>query len=108
MYPNGPSFTFVAEDPERAWARLAPYALYDATSYNSWQSGPHDNAVALDAGSVDDLKASGMWEVVTPDECVELARRNGAVALHPLMGGIPPELGWESLQLYADQVMPRI
>lgn len=108
MYPNGPSFTFVAEDPERAWAQLAPYALYDATSYNSWQSGTHDNAVALDAASVDDLKASGMWEVLTPDQCVELAQRTGAVALHPLMGGIPPELGWESLELYADQVMPRL
>ncbi len=108
MYPNGPSFTFVAEDPDAAWAQLAPYALYDATSYNSWQSGTHDNAVALDAGSVDDLKASGMWQVLTPDECVELAGRTGAVALHPLMGGIPPELGWESLQLYADKVMPRI
>ncbi len=108
MYPNGPSFTWVAEDPDKAWAELAPYALYDATSYSSWQSGAHDNAVALDAGSVDDLKASGMWQVVTPDECVELARRNGSVALHPLMGGVAPELGWESLQLYVDKVQPRL
>jgi alkanesulfonate monooxygenase SsuD/methylene tetrahydromethanopterin reductase-like flavin-dependent oxidoreductase (luciferase family) len=106
MFPNGPSFTFVAEDPDKAWQELAPYALYDATTYSSWQSGGHDNAVALDATSVDDLKASGMWAVVTPDECVELARRNGSVALHPLMGGIPIDLGWESLQLYVDRVMP--
>lgn len=108
LFPDGPSFTFVAEDPERAWAELGPYALYDATTYNSWQSGPHDNAVALDATSVDDLKASGMWQVVTPDECVELGRRHGAVTLHPLMGGIPPELGWQSLQLYVDEVLPKL
>jgi len=108
MFPNGPSFTFVSEDPERTWDQIAPYALYDATSYNSWQSGPHDNAVALDASSVDDLKASGMWQVVTPDECVELANRSGSVALHPLMGGIPPELGWECLELYATKVQPRL
>jgi hypothetical protein len=30
------------------------------------------------------------------------------VALHPLMGGMPPELGWESLQLFADRVAPAL
>lgn len=108
LAPNGPSFTFVADDPDKAWAELAPYALYDATSYNTWQSGAHDNPVALDADTVDDLKASGMWKVVTPDECVELGRRHGAVALHPLMGGIPPEMGWACLQLFVDRVQPRL
>ena len=66
------------------------------------------NPVALAATTVEDLKASGMWKVVTPDECVELARTNGSVALHPLMGGMPPELGWESLQLYVDRVLPQL
>jgi hypothetical protein len=49
-----------------------------------------------------------MWQVLTPDECVDLARRTGSVALHPLMGGMPVELGWESLQLYVDRVAPRL
>lgn len=108
MFPSTPSFTFVAEDPEKAWSEIAPYALYDVTTYNQWQSGSHDNAVALDATTVDDLKASGMWQVVTPEECVELGRRDGAVTLHPLMGGMPPELGWASLQLYVDEVQPHL
>jgi alkanesulfonate monooxygenase SsuD/methylene tetrahydromethanopterin reductase-like flavin-dependent oxidoreductase (luciferase family) len=108
LFPNGPSFTHVAEDPEKAWDAIGRYALYDATSYSSWQHGAHDNPVALAATSIEDLKASGMWKVVTPDECVELARTNGAVALHPLMGGMPPELGWESLQLYVDRVLPQL
>jgi hypothetical protein len=30
------------------------------------------------------------------------------VLLHPLMGGIPPELGWESLELFERQVLPRL
>jgi alkanesulfonate monooxygenase SsuD/methylene tetrahydromethanopterin reductase-like flavin-dependent oxidoreductase (luciferase family) len=106
MYPTGPSFVHVSKDPERTWAAIAEYAIYDATSYSSWQHGAHDNAVATSASTVDELKATGMWEVVTPEECVELARRCGSVALHPLMGAMPPELGWESLQLYVDEVMP--
>lgn len=107
-YPTGPSFVHVAEDPDAAWAALGPYALYDAQSYSTWQTGDHDNAVALSVQSVDDLKASGMWKVLTPDECVALARRTGFVSLHPLMGGIPFDLGWESLELYRTRVMPRL
>ena len=108
LFPNGPSFVHVAEDPEKAWDQLGRYALYDATSYSSWQHGAHDNPVALGATTVEDLRASGMWEVVTPDQCAALARRTGSVALHPLMGGIPPELGWESLHLYVDKVLPML
>jgi alkanesulfonate monooxygenase SsuD/methylene tetrahydromethanopterin reductase-like flavin-dependent oxidoreductase (luciferase family) len=108
MYPSGPSFVHVTDDPEKAWAELAPFALYDAQSYVTWQTGDHDNAVAVDAQGIEDLQASGMWAVVTPDECVELARRTGGVPLHPLMGGMPTELGWESLQLYVDEVVPQL
>lgn len=107
-YPTGPSFVHVAEDPERAWALLGPYALYDAQSYHSWQTGDHDNVVDVGADTVEGLKASGMWQVLTPDECVALAHRTGFVSLHPLMGGIPFDLGWESLQLYVDSVAPRL
>ena len=107
-YPTGPSFVHVAEDPERAWAALGAFAVYDAQSYKTWQTGDHDNVVAVGGESVDDLKASGMWQVLTPDECVALARRTGSISLHPLMGGIPFALGWESLQTYLDQVKPRL
>ena len=45
MFPNGPSFVHVAEDPEQAWDAIGDYAVYDATSYRSWQHGArHDNA----------------------------------------------------------------
>ncbi len=107
-YPTGPSFVHVAEDPEAAWAALGPFAVYDAQSYKTWQTGDHDNVVAVGGQSIDDLKASGMWQVLTPDECVALARRTGSVSLHPLMGGMPFDLGWESLHLYNDQVRPRL
>lgn len=106
--PRGPLFTHVAEDPERAWDTIAPYAVYDVVSYNSWQTGDHDNVAASTATTAEELEASGMWQVVTPDECIELARRHGSVVLHPLMGGMPPELGWESLQLVVDKVLPAL
>ena len=32
----------------------------------------------------------------------------GFVLFHPMMGGIPPELAWESLHLFASDVAPRL
>jgi hypothetical protein len=46
--------------------------------------------------------------VVTPEECVALAAEVGTLVLHPLMGGMPPELGWASLELFAAKVLPRL
>lgn len=108
MGPYGPLFVHVAEDPEAAWATIAPYAVYDVVSYASWQTGDHDNMAASDATTADGLRASGLWMVVTPDECIDLVQKYGTIALHPLMGGMPPELGWSSLELFVDRVMPRL
>jgi alkanesulfonate monooxygenase SsuD/methylene tetrahydromethanopterin reductase-like flavin-dependent oxidoreductase (luciferase family) len=108
MAPAGPSFVHVSEDPERAWSEISKYAVYDATTYATWQTGDHDNVVALDNTTADGLLTSGLWKVVTPDECVELGRTYGSVVLHPLMGGMPPEVGWESMQLFVDKVLPRL
>lgn len=107
LFPLGPSFVHVAEDPDEAWAKLGDYARYDATTYRSWQdAGQRANAVALDDLTIEGLRTSGQWEVVTPEGCAELVRANGAVPLHPLMGGMAPELGWSSLELYVDRVLP--
>jgi alkanesulfonate monooxygenase SsuD/methylene tetrahydromethanopterin reductase-like flavin-dependent oxidoreductase (luciferase family) len=106
LAPNGPAFVHVTDDPERTRAEIARFALYDAQSYASWQTGDHDNPIAVEGATLADLEATEMWKVVTPDECAELARRFGSVALHPLMGGIPPELGWQSLELFIDRVLP--
>jgi hypothetical protein len=53
--------------------------------------------------------ASGDYLVVSPDECVALARETGSLLLHhPLMGGLDPDLAWESLELVASKVLPRL
>lgn len=106
--PSGPLFVHVSEDPEADWATIGPYAEYDASTYNAWQTDDHDNVAATSATTADALRASGLWRVVTPDECVALIEQHGFVGLHPLMGGMPPALGWRSLELLVDQVLPRI
>ena len=108
MLPGGPGFVHVSEDPERDWARIGPHALFDAQTYASWQPPGQRSEVHVAASTIEDLRASGVYQVLTPEECVRLAERNGRVILHPLMGGLAPELGWESLELFERRVLPRL
>ncbi len=114
MPPGQFSTTYVAEDPDRAWAELGRYFLHEATVYAGWQTPDIHSAVHSGATTVDELRAEGIYEVLTPDECV--ARADDAdeaggpatFALHPLVGGMPIEKGWECLSLFVEQVLPRL
>jgi alkanesulfonate monooxygenase SsuD/methylene tetrahydromethanopterin reductase-like flavin-dependent oxidoreductase (luciferase family) len=106
--PGGPGFVHVSEDPERDWRRIGPHALYDAQTYASWQTPDQRSSVHVEAASVEDVRRSGVYRIVTPQECVALAKEQGRVLLHPLMGGMAPELGWEGLRLFEKKVLPKI
>jgi len=110
LLPKGPGFIHVTDDPERDWAALSKYAWYDADTYRSWQEGTRAE-VLTSAADIDALRAEGIYRVLTPDECIALAQElspGGAIVLHPLLCGMPGELGWRSLHLFHDQVLPRI
>lgn len=106
---DGPLNIFVSEDPDRTWALIGENLLHDARSYAQWQLDAHMDSAALDtATTVDELRQNDVYTVVTPDDCVELVRAHGALALHPLCGGIPPEIAWQSLELIAARVIPQL
>jgi alkanesulfonate monooxygenase SsuD/methylene tetrahydromethanopterin reductase-like flavin-dependent oxidoreductase (luciferase family) len=108
MAGSGPGFVHVSDDPERAWETIGPHALFDAQTYAQWQTPGQRSSVHVDAQTIDDVRKSGVYRIVTPDECVELANELGTVLFHPLMGGMDPDLGWESLELFAAKVLPRL
>jgi alkanesulfonate monooxygenase SsuD/methylene tetrahydromethanopterin reductase-like flavin-dependent oxidoreductase (luciferase family) len=106
--PNGPGFVHVSDDPERDWQRVGPHALYDAQTYAAWQTPDQRSSMHVEAQSIDDMRRSTAYKVLTPAQCVALAQETGRVILHPLMGGMTPALGWESLRLFEQKVLPRI
>jgi alkanesulfonate monooxygenase SsuD/methylene tetrahydromethanopterin reductase-like flavin-dependent oxidoreductase (luciferase family) len=111
LSPGEPATTFVAKDPDRAWQMLGRYMLHDAVSYAGWQRPEQRSYQHSRATSVEALRAEGKYRVLTPDECVALAKQQGPFCtfVHaPLCGGAPPELGFESLSLYASEVLPRL
>ncbi len=109
--PNRPGFVHVSRDPERDWARLAPFILHDSRTYADWQTPEIRSEVAVFEDDLDGIKSSGVYKIVTPEECLELAEevgQFGSITLHPLLAGMPPELGWESLELFATEVLPEL
>jgi len=105
---SGPGMVMVTRDPDALWDRIGPSLLYDMQLYLSWQDDSHKSSWRTPATSVDELRASPNYAIVTPAECVELVRTNGGATLHPLVAGIDPAIGWESLELVVSEVMPAL
>lgn len=108
MMPSGPGMVIVTEDPERTWNEIGDNLIYDAISYAAWQYKDQRSSWHIEGTSIEELKAGGQHLIVTPDECVDLVKTNGAAVLHPLIGGIDPSIGWESLELVANKVIPTL
>jgi alkanesulfonate monooxygenase SsuD/methylene tetrahydromethanopterin reductase-like flavin-dependent oxidoreductase (luciferase family) len=107
--PVAPGFVMVTRDPEATWARIAPHAEYDARTYVAWQEdGVVSDWAVPGAETWKDLRDSGRYAVVTPQQCLALAARDGHLMLHPLMGGIGPALAWEGLRLFEGEVLPEM
>ncbi len=102
---------FVSEDPARTWAQIAPHAMHESNGFARWYAqggtlGPYQNC-----SSIEELQASGMYQVLTPEEVIGLAEQMGPevwLYLHPLLGGLDPAVGWESLELLASKVIPHL
>src|SRR5207248_260396 len=110
IMPEGPTFVHVTEDPEKAWAEIGNYVLYEAQTYASIQTPGQTSAPKVDAKTIDDLKRSPQYLVATPDDVVakvSTASAMAALVFNPLCGGMPPELGWPSPELFAAKVLPR-
>jgi alkanesulfonate monooxygenase SsuD/methylene tetrahydromethanopterin reductase-like flavin-dependent oxidoreductase (luciferase family) len=111
MVPEGPTFLYVTDDPDKAWAEIAPYLMYETSTYASYQTQGQTSTPMVKAETVDDLKRAPQIWVGTPDEIYERAQQvppMGALNFHPLAGGLPPALAWPSLELFANAVLPRL
>ena len=100
------TYLFVSEDPDRDWARIAPHAMHDNNEYAAWIGGRR-GAFSASIGP-DELRRTGPYRVVTPEECLTIAAAEDTLAFKPLVGGLDPDIGWEGLHLFADKVLPHL
>lgn len=100
-------YLHVCRDPESDKALVGQYLLHENNDYADWLEG-QPNPAYRKVDSPDELWSTGRYKFVTPEQCVELARRDGWISFKPLAGGIPPDIAWESLKLFESEVLPHI
>ena len=101
---GAPTTVFVAATTgavDEAWDVLGPHLLHDAIMAASYR--PHDDSVASisRADSVAALReeSGGPYRILTPDEATDYIRGGRLLPLHPLCGGLAPEVAWPYLEL---------
>ena len=87
--------------------------MHEVNAYGAWMAEAGISATGgyVTVASAEELRTTGQYRVLTPDQMVEELKARGPfafVALHPLMGGIPPEVAWESLRLFEHDVLPNV
>ena len=104
---------YLTHDPDAAWEKVAPYALHESNAYGATmaEAGTGDTGGYKVFKSADELRASGQYRMITPEQMVEETKAQGDFALlmfHPMVGGLPPALAWESLHLFENEVLPKL
>lgn len=110
--PAAPStVTFVAEDPDAYWQKIAPHLQHETNTYALWAEKAQVFSPYKHFDNCDELRASGAYKIYRPLELIEAARDMVSaqpIMFHPLCGGIHPDLAWQSLKLFIDEVMPTL
>ena len=110
-FPGGDtSTTTIALDPEKGWEQRAPYFLHECNAYGAWQVGDDVAGGFRPVADADELRTTGQYRVLSPDEMIaELKAAPFPFAMfHPMVGGMPPDLAWESLRLFEHEVLPAL
>lgn len=106
--PDDVAMIHVVEDPDRAWAELGRYFMLEAQLDSSWQPAGQISAPHSQASTVDELRAEGIYRFLTPEQAIYRAGSTGALTIHPLVGGMPIDEAWASVELVANRVMPAL
>jgi len=100
--PGAPTAAFVAEDVDRAWEELGPHLLHDAVTAASYRHGDDSVASITRASTVSELREmGGPYRIFTVDEAADYVRAGRPLPLHPLCGGVAPDVAWPYLEFAA-------
>src|SRR5271166_2381608 len=102
---------YLHEDPDRAWAALGDHILWEAVTYGGWSTEERSLMHLPGVQTLDQVKTSGRYRFLTPDQLIAEVRDAegyGPLVMHPLVGGMPVDEAWNSVQLLTDKVLPAL
>jgi len=106
---NAPTSVYLAEDVDAAWSTVGPHLLHDARMYGEWMGDAKETASGSVAPTVEALRAeNGNYRILNPEQAVAQIQSGMPLLMQPLVGGLPPDLAWRSLELLASKVLPAL
>ena len=96
---------------ETAWEEFGPYFMHETNSYGTWAEAAGVAIPYRVTKNLEELRRTGLYRIVTPDEFVEELIAMGEVpfaVVHPMVGGIPPARAWHMLELFEQHVIPKV
>jgi alkanesulfonate monooxygenase SsuD/methylene tetrahydromethanopterin reductase-like flavin-dependent oxidoreductase (luciferase family) len=109
--PINRGMIYLHDDPDRAWAELGSHILWEAVTYGGWSKDQRSLMHLPGVQTIDEVRASGRYRFLTPDQLIAEVRDAadyGPLVLHPLVGGMPVEEAWKSVQLLVEKVLPAL
>jgi alkanesulfonate monooxygenase SsuD/methylene tetrahydromethanopterin reductase-like flavin-dependent oxidoreductase (luciferase family) len=109
--PVNRGMIYLHEDPDRGWAELGQHIFWEAVTYGGWSSDQRSLMHLPGVRTLDEVRASGRYRFLTPDQLIaeiREAENYGPLVLHPLVGGMPTDEAWKSVQLFVDSVLPAL
>lgn len=109
--PSGDvSYIHITHDPDATWAQIGPNAMHELNAYGAWAAEAGADTGYQKMDDLDMVRSFGIYKLLTPDQCVEHIKGLGYAPfiLHPLMGGVTPEIGWENLRMFEHEVLPHL
>jgi alkanesulfonate monooxygenase SsuD/methylene tetrahydromethanopterin reductase-like flavin-dependent oxidoreductase (luciferase family) len=96
---------FLADDPEEAWPVVGPCFLKESQQYSGWRRTGVNRAFANTSESWKDLRTTGVYAILTPEEArarIKAATADYMPILHPLAGGVPLARAWRCIELFGE------
>jgi alkanesulfonate monooxygenase SsuD/methylene tetrahydromethanopterin reductase-like flavin-dependent oxidoreductase (luciferase family) len=109
--PINRGMIYLHDDPDRAWAELGRHIVWEAVTYGGWSDDQRSLMHLPGVQTIDEVRSSGRYRFLTPDQLIAEVRGAGdygPLVLHPLVGGMPVDEAWKSVQLLVEQVLPAL
>jgi hypothetical protein len=109
--PVNRGMIYLHEDPDRAWAEFGEHILWEAVTYGGWSADQRSLMHLPGVQTLEEVRESGRYRFLTPDQLIAEVRGApdyGPLVLHPLVGGMPVDEAWRSVQLFVDSVLPAL
>lgn len=100
--------TALAADPDAGWQAMGAYFLHETNAYGAWKAAAGEATPYDVFADVEALRAANRYHIVTPQQMIEQIKAAPApvAQFHPLCGGMPIDVAWNSLKLFEKEVLP--